>query len=153
MSDKKIHLAILNITSWAGMCSDAEHVYGKLILCDREDVTIENINEWNVNHLGDDIELRQPVTLKMAIKLDAKDGGKTYQRAVRLREEFKDNPDFQELYDTNRFDTFKEVEDLAIAKWKELNFGCPFISLYNNEKYNFDDRITGEKCETKILYL
>lgn len=152
MGEKKITLAILNITSWAGLCADATHVYGKLILCDKESINLDNVTEWNVNHLGDDIELRQPMTLQMAIKLDAKDGGKTYQRAVRLRATFENDPDFEELYNTNRFDTFEEVENFAIAKWKELKLDCPFISLYESNKYDFTDRITGEICKTKIIY-
>ena len=151
MSEKNITLAILNITSWAGQCSDATHLYGRLILCDN-DVTIDTVEEWNVKYLGENIELRQPLTLQIAIKLDAKDGGKTHQRAVRLREQFENNPDFEDLYYTIRFDTFKEVETLAIAKWKELKLNCPFISLYEGEKYDFIDRLTEEICKTKILY-
>ena len=37
---QNIKLAILNITSWAGQCSGATHLYGHLVLCDK-DVSIE----------------------------------------------------------------------------------------------------------------
>ena len=136
----RIYLAILNITSWAGQCSDAEHVYGNLILSERAEVTIDNVDEYSVNGLGDDIEIRQPLTLKLAKKLDQKDRFNSNQRAYRICKEdpefAKENPDYGT---TNRFDTFDEVVRAGITKWKELDINCPFISLYEGKKYEAND--------------
>jgi hypothetical protein len=132
----RIYLAILNITSWVGQCGDAEHVYAHLILSVNENVNIDNIEEYNVNHLGEEIELRRPLTLEIAKQLDKKDGHNSNQRAFRLYNEdpdfAKENPDYGK---TNRFDSFEEAVNAGIEKWKELNIDCPFISLYEGEKY------------------
>ena len=136
MEDKKIYLAILNITSWVGQCSDATHVYGHLILSENKGVTIENVGDWNVNHLGERIELRQPLTLEIAKTLDKIDGHNSNQRAFRICSEdpefAAENPDYGT---TNRFNTFPEVVDFAIKEWKALDIDCPFISLYEGETY------------------
>lgn len=147
--NEKVNLVILNITSWCGQCADATHVYGTLILCTEPEVTIDNIEEYNVKYLGERIELRQPVTLEIAKSLDKKSDGKTYERRVWLMTEHPEIPDNEFNY-TNRFDTYEEVENFAIARWKELDLGCPFISVSDGEKYNFD--YNGEKGHTKILY-
>lgn len=131
----KIYLAILNITSWAGTCCDAVHVYGHLILSKQEKVTVNNIEEYNINYLGEKIEITQPVTIEIAKQLDEIDGGKSYQRAFYRQEELKNDDNFNELLNTNRFNTFNEVVDAGIKKWKELNLNCPFISLYEGQKY------------------
>lgn len=148
---EKVYFAILNITSYAGQCADATHVYGKLILCEK-DIPMSELPEWNVNHLGKTIDIAQPLTLEISKKLDAKGGGKTYQRAFALYGEVDINGVPFELRTVNRFDTFEEVENFAIAKWKELNLDCPFVSLYEGELYDFKDRLTGEQCKTKIYY-
>ena len=148
----KTTLVILNMTSYAGQCADATHVYGNLILSNEKDANIDTVEDWNVKYLGENIELLQPLTLEIAKKLDAKSGGKTYQRAFALYGEKDLNGDPFELRCTNRFDTFAEVENFAINKWRELNLNCPFISLYEGEKYDFTDHYTGEICKTKILY-
>jgi len=140
MKNKKINLAILNITSWAGYCSGATHVYGKLILCESSNVTINNIEEYNVNYLGDVIELYQPLTEELAKKLDKKDGGKTYQRAYKLASENPELTKDSEYYgSTNKFDTFDEVVRAGVLKWRELDIDCPFISLYEGEKYESNE--------------
>lgn len=126
---KRIYLAILNITSWAGQCGDAEHVYGHLILSEKEHVNIDNVDEYNVNYLGEKIEIKRPLTLQLAKKYDKKDGHNSYQRSLKYAE---DNPEYGQ---TNKFDTFNEVVNAGIEKWKELNINCPFISLYEGEKY------------------
>lgn len=120
----RIYLAILNITSWVGQCGDAEHVYAHLILSEKENINIDNIEEFNVNYLGEKIELFRPLTLEIAEKLDKKEGGNFYKRDLHTERAF-----------TNRFDTFDECVDAGIKKWKELNIDCPFISLYEGEKY------------------
>ncbi len=126
MSKQKIHLAIINITSWVGMCSDAEHVYGTFILSSRDDVNVNNIEEHNVKYLGENIELFRSLTLKGAQELDKKDGGfNIYERHYR-----KGNAQ------TNRFNTIKEVVDSGIAKYYKLGLKCPLISLYEGEKYD-----------------
>jgi hypothetical protein len=143
MEEKPIYLAVLNITSWVGQCGDATHVYGHLILSHQKEVTIDNIEDWNVKYLGTSIELRRPLTLEIAKALDEKDGHNTYQRHYRMMQE---NPDLCKELDakvgeensygfTDRFDTFQEVVDFAVAMWKELGINCPFISLYEGEKY------------------
>ena len=148
---ENITLAVLNITSYFGQCSDATHVYGKLILCTKPEVTIDTVEEWHVKFLGENVEVRQPLTLAIAKKLDEKDNGKTYQRHFRYMSE--DGEGYPEEYRTvNKFDTFDEVEQFAINKWKELKLDCPFISLYEGEKYDFKDISNGEMCKTKILY-
>ena len=72
---KKVRLAVLNITSWAGQCADAEHVYGHLILSSSEQINIDNVHDWSVTSLGGNaIELSREMTLEDAKKLDKKDG-------------------------------------------------------------------------------
>lgn len=136
----RIYLAVLNITSWVGQCGDASHVYAHLILSKSEEVNIENVEDFNVNYLGEKIELRRPLTLELAKQLDKKDGHNSNQRAFRISNEdpefAKENPDYGT---TNRFDTFEEAVNMGIEKWKELNINCPFISLYEGEKYEAND--------------
>lgn len=151
LNNTNMKITILNITSWTGICADAIHVYGNLIICDNDNVTLDNVEEWNVNHLGEKFELRQPMTLEIAKKLDRIDGGKTYQRSFMLRQDLKHDEDYIEFLNTNRFDTFEEIENFAIKTWKEMNIGGTFVSLYNGEKYDFTDITNGEKCITKIL--
>lgn len=131
-----IYLAILNITSWVGYDSDAEHVYAHLILSENEKVNIDNVNEYNVNYLGNKIEILRPLTLELAKELDKKDKFNSNQRAYRICKEdpefAKENPEYGY---TNRFDTFEQVVNAGIQKWKELNLNCPFISLYEGDKY------------------
>jgi hypothetical protein len=136
----RIYLAILNITSWAGQCSDATHVYGELILCERAGVTVDNVQEHSVKYLGEGIEIQRPLTEKLAKELDKKSGGKSYQRAYRLVTENPEMREEMEYYGyTDRFDTFDEVVSAGVAKWKELDINCPFISLYEGEKYEAND--------------
>jgi hypothetical protein len=146
----KTYLAILNITSWVGTSSDAEHVYGHLILSSKKEVTVDNVEDWNVNYLGEKIEIRRPLTLKLAKSLDKKDGRNTNQRHFRM---IQDDPklinEFPDLGTTNRFDTFEEVVNAGIEKWKELGLDCPFISLYEGEKYTANSY---EPSTTVILY-
>lgn len=136
MEKKDINLTILNITSWTGQCPDATHVYGHLILCSSKQITIDTVEEWGVTSMGEAIELMRPLTLELAKVLDKKSGGTSYQRAFRLVTE---NPEFlienPERGTTNRFDTFDEVVKVGVEKWKELDIDCPFISLYEGEKY------------------
>jgi hypothetical protein len=142
MEEKTVYLAILNITSYVGQCSDAVHLYGKLILSHQKDVNIDNIEEWNVNYLGEEIELKTPLTLELAKKLDEKDGGNSYLRAYNLcKEEPEMAAKMEDYGKTNRFDTFKQIENVAINKCKELNLNCPFISLFDNEKYKANNYI------------
>lgn len=144
---EKIYLAILNITSYEGQCADAEHVYGNLILSKRPEVTLENLTEWNIKYLGENIEITQPLTLEIAKKLDKKEGGSLYRRMFLHVQE---NPeDFEQDGKTNRFNTFEEVERFGILKWKELNLDCPFISLYEGERYDFEYQ--GKRQFTKII--
>lgn len=132
---QNIKLAILNITSWSGMCPGATHLYGHLILCDK-DVSIENISDWNVKYLGESIEIRRVITKEIAEKLDAKDGHNTYSRIFRQMTEDPELLRVSPEYGTvNRFDTFQEVVDAGIAKWEELKLECPFISLYEGRTY------------------
>lgn len=132
----KIYLAILNITSWVGISCGAEHLYGNLILCEKSDVNIDNVEEYNVKYLGENIEIRRSLTFEIATLLDKKDGHGCNMRRYRLGEsdpEFaSENPDY---ITTNRFDTFDQIVNAGVEKWRELNIDCPFISLYNGEKY------------------
>jgi len=146
-----VNLVILNITSWTGVSPDAHHVYGRLILCENPSVTVDNVEGFNIKFLGKNIELHQPLTMEAAIKLDKKDGGKNYQDEVELMEEYPGRFDHMECWGkTNRFDTFEEVENFAITEWRKLNLGCPFISLYEDSKYDID--YNGKKGKTKILF-
>jgi hypothetical protein len=144
----KIYLAILNITSWVGYSSDATHLYAKLILSEKENVGIDEVEDWNVNHLGKEIELKRPLTLELAKQLDEKDGYHSNQRAFRLAQDpdiAKENLDYGK---TIRFDTFDECIKAGIEKWKELDIDCPFISLYEGGKYKSNDY---EPSSTVIL--
>lgn len=137
---KKIYLAILNISSYCGMCGDATHLYGHLILSEQEKVNVDNVHEWGVITLGEEIEIRRPLTFEIASSLDEKEGGHSNQRRFRLTTE---NPDYikenPELGTTYRFDTFEEVVSAGIAKWKELDIDCPFISLYEGDRYHSNE--------------
>jgi len=145
----RICLAILNITSWAGQCHEATHVYGKLILCEKEGVTVDNVEEYSVKYLGEGIEIQRPLTEKLAKELDRKSGGKSYQRAFRRVTENPKMREEMEYYGyTERFDTFTEVVSAGVAKWKELDIDCPFISLYEGAKYKANDY---EPSKTVIL--
>lgn len=117
MTREKIYLAILNITSWAGQCADAEHVYGNLILSKTEKVNIDNVEEYNVKYLGENIEIRQPLTLEIAIKLDQKDSGNSHQSIFYMKNELENNEDFYNVLNTNRFETFDEVVNAGIKKY------------------------------------
>ena len=136
MEEKKITLAILNITSWCGQCADATHVYGDLILCSSKQINIDNVDEWGVRSMGEATKMTRPLTLELAKALDEKDGHKSNQRAFRI---ITEDPDFAkenpEYGTTERFDTFEEVVNVGIEKWKELDIDCPFISLYEGDKY------------------
>lgn len=55
----RIYLAVLNIESWVGQCADATHLYGTLILSEKENVGVDNIEDYCVKHLGKNIELKQ----------------------------------------------------------------------------------------------
>jgi len=112
MSTGKIHLAILNITSWCGYDASAEHLYGHLILSDKEQVTLENVHDWNVRHIGEQIELSREMTFDEAKKLDAKDqsGGRVQRRWMRGEK------------DTTRFDSFEQVVASGIALLKSSQF-------------------------------
>lgn len=134
--DPIIYLAILNITSWSGQCTDATHVYGKLTLCDRAGVTIDNIEDYNVKYLGKGVNVQRPLTQELAKRLDEKDSGHSHQREFHVLTEHPEIRDKMEYYGhTERFDTFEEVVNAGIAKWKELDINCPFISLYEGDKY------------------
>jgi hypothetical protein len=133
---EKIYLAILNITSYVGQCADAEHVYGHLILSTSPDVNIDNIEGYNVKFLGENIEIRRPLTQELAKALDEKEGHRVYQRKFRMIAEDPELiKEFPDTGSTDRFDTFDEVVDAGILKWKELDIDCPFISLYEGDKY------------------
>jgi len=140
METNDVNLAILNITSWVGQCGDATHLYGSLILCRNVAITIDSVDDWGVGSMGYPIELFRPLTMELAIQLDKKDGGKTYQRQVRALKEHPEIQDKMPNYGTtNRFDTFDQVVEAGIKKWKELNLKCPFISLYEGEKYKANE--------------
>ena len=133
---EKIYLAILNITSYAGQCADAEHVYGHLILSTNPEVNTDNIEDSNVRYLGKSIEIRRPLTLELAKALDEKDGHRIHQRRFRLLTEDPEwIKEFPDSGTTDRFDTFDEAVNAGIEKWKELDIDCPFISLYEGSKY------------------
>lgn len=123
--DKKPCLAILNITSWSGLCADAEHVYGTLVICTDPEVTIDNVEEYSVSCCRLKHELYKEITFAQAKLLDEKDGGVHFRRAWKAGNKR-----------TTRFNEFAEVECVAIEKWKELSLDCPFISLYHGEKYD-----------------
>ena len=87
--------------------------------------------------------------MEIAKKLDRIDGHNTHQR--HLKYATAEGNDYPEEYrTTDRFDTFEEIENFAIAKWKELDVDCPFISIYEGERYDSD--YGGEVKKTKILY-
>ena len=132
----EIYLAIVNITSWVGISSDATHVYGHLILSEKKGVTVDNVEDSNVKYLGEKIELTRPLTQELAIALDKIDDHNTNQRHFRWAQEKPEWLDENAAYgETNRFDTFTEVVNAGIAKWQELDIDCPLISLYEGEKY------------------
>lgn len=133
---KDIYLVILNITSWCGISLDAEHYYGKLILCNKKEVTIDNVCDWNINHLGDEIEIRRKLTKRLAKELDKKDGFGNFNlmsyNESRGNKEMADNIEGT----TNRFDTIKQVIDIGIREYNKLNLTCPFICLYDGIKFS-----------------
>lgn len=125
MACGKVHLAIINIISWAGQCADAEHVYGHLILSTNKEVTVDNVEEYNVKYLGNKIELKREISLAEAIALDAKDQtGGAYEYDWNMGNK-----------DTVRFKTFSQVVEAGVKAWRALGIDCPLISLYEGEKY------------------
>ena len=132
----KIYLAVLNITSWVGQCGDAVHVYGNLILSTKKDITVDNVDEWNVKYIGEDIELSREISFEEAQTIDIKEQNHGInQRHWRHGDKR-----------INKFDTFEQVVNSGIEKWKELNLDCPFISLFEGEKY-----VTKNEGSTVIL--
>lgn len=119
-------LAVLNITTWAGQCSDAEHYYGKLVLTDIA-ISPAEVQNWNIRHLGTGFEVSRELSLKEARYLDSKDGGGTYVRGW--------HSDHRK---TDRFDSPEDVLQAGILLWKakqqELGYGLPFVSLYEGER-------------------
>jgi hypothetical protein len=85
--------------------------------------------------------------MEIAEKLDAIDGAGDHKRVLRYIANGEIWP--EEYLTTNRFETFEEVENFAIAKWKELDLKCPFVSLYKGDKYDFD--YNGQQGKTKIV--
>jgi hypothetical protein len=124
-------LCVLNISSWVGYSPDAEHVYGKLkfIQQNTDDdyglITIDNIEEWRP--AGEEIQLRKKLTIEQAKIFDQKDGsGYSWRRAVEL----------DKRATTDRFDSFDEINKVGVKKYKSLKLDCPFISLFEWEKFN-----------------
>jgi len=138
----KIYLAVLNITSWQGYCADAQHLYGHLYLSEHQEINLDTVTEWNIRHIGEEIELTHEMTEADAIKLDEKDGGHTHQRHFRLGDK-----------QTKRFDTFAQVVKAGYEKWKELDLDCPFITLYEGDRYDIKNvkENNYEDCKTIIL--
>lgn len=124
---ENVNLAVINITSWVGQCSDAEHCYGELILINQSNVDTESIVEWNLKYIGGEhIELRREITLEEAQALDIKNQNfGMYQRHWRNGEKTVDK--FNELH---------EVVDAGMRKYHELGLTCPLINLYEGEKYD-----------------
>jgi len=135
-------LAVLNIISWQGYCSDAQHLYGHLYLSTSKEITVDNVCEWNIRHIGEEIELTREMTEKDAIKLDEIDGGKTHQRHFRLGDK-----------QTKRFDTFAQVVKAGYEKWKELDLNCPFITLYEGETYDIQNVKENNYEDAKTIIL
>ncbi len=128
MSNKSITFAIVNITSWMGYSPDAEHLYGKLILCDEPFITLENIEEYTPEHLGEVIELGRLIdNEEEAIRLDSKNNwdGSHYQRQWYTRTPIKNFNDAQSIINE------------ALKIYKKRNLTCNLISLYNGERYKF----------------
>lgn len=121
----KITLAIVNITSFVGQCSDAQHVYGHLILCTKPEVNLDNVEEWNVKYLGENIELFRELTWEQAVEMDVIDHAHTYKHHWEMGKK-----------DTERFDTFMEVIESGLKIYNEMKLLCPFISLYEGEYYD-----------------
>lgn len=138
----KTYLAVLNISSWAGYCADAQHLYGHLYLSNHEEINVNTVTEWNVRHIGEEIELTREMTEQDAIKLDEIDGGKTHQRHFRLGDK-----------QTKRFDTFAQVVKAGYDKWKELNLDCPFITLYEGDTYDIKNVKENNYEDAKTIIL
>lgn len=128
MEDRnQITLAIVNITSWSGIDADAEHLYGHLILCEKAELTVDNVEEWNVKYLGENIELKRLLDDEdEAIRLDNKNGGsRIYTSHWKYREPVVEFNDAQSIINE------------ALKIYKKRNLTCNLISLYNGERYKF----------------
>ena len=123
MNETKPYLAVLNITTYQGQCADADHYYGKLILS-QVLIDPDDIEQWNMNHLGQALTLEKEITLREAQYLDEKDGGHTYTYGW-LHADRKTS---------ERFDSIEEVQAAAKLKYEELQLSCPYIELYEGKK-------------------
>lgn len=123
---ENVNLAVINITSWVGYCSDAEHCYGELILVNQPNDDVNTITEWNLKYIkGEHIELRREITLEEAQKLDIKSQNfGMYQRHWRNGEKT-----------VNMFNELHEVVEAGMKKYNELGLTCPLINLYEGERY------------------
>jgi len=127
-------LCVLNITSWRGISIGADHYYGKLLFVEQNTdpdygkITIENIDNWLPNSI--DFEVKQPLTLEMAKRLDIKyQSNGTYVSSFKLHEHGK------KTY-INQFDSIDEINECAIKIFKMFGLEIDFISLYEMQKFS-----------------
>ena len=114
-------IVVLYITSWRGISFNAEHYYGKLIKVESEKINIENVHDWSLRGF-DDVELKKKLTQKEAEELNEKDSylGSRYE----------------EGYESNRFNSIKEVTEAGIKAFKEMELKCDFVSLLEGDRFS-----------------
>ena len=122
--NNKVHIVILNITQWKSDHTYPRCYYGKLILCTNPDVTFHNIRQFDVNKLGERIEVTRQLTREEAVKLDKRYHNANYTQCW-------DEGDMT----TNRFDDYIQATEAGMEMFRELKMDVPFISLLEGKKF------------------
>ncbi len=122
--DGVLQLVVLNITSWIGISSGAEHVYGNIILVDQKGKTLDNIEGFSVSTFGRTVKLEKILTEKECAEFDRKDRGVSYTRRFKLGE-----------VKSARFNTIEEITKAGVEYYKNLELDVPFISLRKGDKF------------------
>ena len=104
-----IKMVILNISWWKSDHTFPRCYYGKLILCTNPDVTFHNIRQFDVNKLGEKIEVTRQLTREEAVKLDKRYWNANYTQCW----------DEGEM-STNRFDDYIQATEAGMAMFREL---------------------------------
>ena len=123
--NNQVPIVILNITRWKSDLTYSRCFYGKLILCTNPDVTFHNIRQFDVNKLGENIEVTRQLTREEAVKFDKRYWHANY---AQFWDEGEKN--------TNSFEDYIDVTEAGLAMFRELKMDVPFISVLEGKKFS-----------------
>ena len=128
MQKKRMHtavrMAILNIRQWpVNQYFKPRGYYGHLIFCNQPGLTFHNVMGFDVNKLGERMEVLRAFSREEAIELD--DYYFSYLRAWNRWER-----------GINRFEHFEDLNRAGMDLLKELQLDVPFISLLEGKKFH-----------------